>query len=36
MKAGFTGPEVLMAIESHILAKASHMGTYTMNPSLWG
>jgi hypothetical protein len=34
IKDGFSGPEVLTAMEGHILAKASHMGTYTMNPSL--
>lgn len=30
----FTGADVLAAIEGHILAQASHMGTYAMNPRL--
>ncbi len=28
----FTGPDVLQAIDGHILAKASITGTYTLNP----
>jgi Raf kinase inhibitor-like YbhB/YbcL family protein len=30
----FTGPDVLAAIATHILAKASLVGTYVMNPSV--
>jgi len=30
----FTGPEVLKAIEGHVLAKATISGTYTLNPRL--
>lgn len=30
----FTGPEVLAAIEGHVLAQASLTGTYTLNPRL--
>jgi Raf kinase inhibitor-like YbhB/YbcL family protein len=30
----FTGPEVLKAIEGHVLAKAAISGTYTLNPRL--
>jgi Raf kinase inhibitor-like YbhB/YbcL family protein len=30
----FTGPEVLKAIEGHVLAKAAITGTYTLNPRL--
>jgi Raf kinase inhibitor-like YbhB/YbcL family protein len=30
----FTGPDVLAAIEGHVLDKASYMGTYTMNRDL--
>ncbi|AZY50311.1 YbhB/YbcL family Raf kinase inhibitor-like protein [Bordetella avium] len=30
----FTGPEVLKAMEGHILAQASVTGTYTLNPAL--
>ncbi|MEM9069859.1 MAG: YbhB/YbcL family Raf kinase inhibitor-like protein [Myxococcota bacterium] len=30
----FTGPDVEKAIEGHVLAKASHMGTYSMNPDV--
>jgi Raf kinase inhibitor-like YbhB/YbcL family protein len=31
---GFGGPDVLAAIEGHVLAKASLTGTYTLNPRL--
>jgi len=27
----FTGPEAMLALKSHVLAKAVHMGTYSMN-----
>jgi Raf kinase inhibitor-like YbhB/YbcL family protein len=30
----FTGPDVLRAIEGHVLAKASLCGTYSLNPRL--
>ena len=30
----FTGPDVLKAIEGHVLAKAAITGTYTLNPRL--
>jgi Raf kinase inhibitor-like YbhB/YbcL family protein len=30
----FTGPDVLKAIEGHVLAKAAVAGTYTLNPRL--
>jgi Raf kinase inhibitor-like YbhB/YbcL family protein len=30
----FTGPDVLQAIEGHVLAKAAIAGTYTLNPRL--
>lgn len=30
----FSGQDALQAMQGHILAKASHMGTYTMNPKL--
>jgi len=30
----FTGPDVLKAIERHVLAKAAITGTYTLNPRL--
>jgi Raf kinase inhibitor-like YbhB/YbcL family protein len=32
----FSGPEVLAALEGHILAKARVTGTYTLNPALAG
>jgi Raf kinase inhibitor-like YbhB/YbcL family protein len=31
---GFSGPDVKKAIEGHILAEASIVGTYTLNPKL--
>ncbi|PID50355.1 MAG: YbhB/YbcL family Raf kinase inhibitor-like protein [Proteobacteria bacterium] len=34
LHGAFTGTEALAALEGHILAKASHMGTYSMNPKL--
>ena len=30
----FSGQDVLKKIEGHVLAKSSHMGTYSMNPSV--
>ena len=30
----FTGADALAAMEKHVLAKASHMGTYSMNPDV--
>lgn len=30
----FGGPEVLAAMEGHVLAKGSYIGTYTMNPDV--
>jgi hypothetical protein len=32
----FGGPEALAALQRHILAKGSWMGTYTLNPELRG
>ena len=32
----FGGPDALRALHSHILAKGSWMGTYTLNPELRG
>ncbi len=34
LDGAFTGSEALAAFESHVLAKASHMGTYSMNPKV--
>jgi len=34
LSGNFTGPDVLKAMEGHILAKAEWTGTYTLNPSL--
>lgn len=34
LKGAFTGQDALAAIEGHVLAKDSHMGTYTMNPEV--
>ena len=34
LEGAFTGPDVLAAIEGNILAKAEHMGTYSMNPAV--
>lgn len=33
---GFGGPEALAAIEGHVLAEASYLGTYTMNRDFGG
>ena len=32
----FGGPDVLKAIEGHVLAKAELMGTYALNPAVRG
>ncbi|MEM7798323.1 MAG: YbhB/YbcL family Raf kinase inhibitor-like protein [Chloroflexota bacterium] len=32
----FSGQDALQKIEGHVLAKASHMGTYSMNPAVTG
>lgn len=32
----FTGQDVSQAMEDHILASPSHMGTYSMNPAVNG
>ena len=34
LSGAFTGAEALAAIEGHVLAQASHVGTYTMNRDL--
>lgn len=34
LSGAFNGPEVLKAIEGHVLAKASLTGSYTLNPKL--
>ena len=34
LTASFTGPAVLTAMQGHILAQSSWMGTYTLNPNL--
>lgn len=34
MGARFTGSDAAMAIKNHVLAKASYMGTYSMNPDV--
>jgi Raf kinase inhibitor-like YbhB/YbcL family protein len=36
VEGDFTGPDVLSAIEGHVLAEAAIVGTYTLNPSLAG
>lgn len=36
VEGDFDGPEVLAAIEGHVLAQASITGTYTQNPRLMG
>ena len=34
LEGEFTGQDALNAMEGHILAKSSHMGTYSMNPEV--
>jgi Raf kinase inhibitor-like YbhB/YbcL family protein len=34
LPAGFSGQDALKAMQGHILASASHMGTYSMNPAV--
>ncbi len=34
LSGSFTGPEVLEAMQGHILASASVSGLYTLNPKL--
>jgi phosphatidylethanolamine-binding protein (PEBP) family uncharacterized protein len=34
LEGRFTGPDVLKAIEGHVLASAKITGTYTLNPRL--
>jgi len=34
LSGAFTGADALAAIDGHVIAEASHMGTYTMNPNL--
>jgi hypothetical protein len=36
VQGAFTGDEVRVALEGHILAEASLEGTYTLNPRLRG
>ncbi|NRA86479.1 MAG: hypothetical protein HRU28_03600 [Rhizobiales bacterium] len=31
LSGAFTGPEAVSTLENHVLAKAVHMGTYSMN-----
>ena len=34
LEGKFTGPDVLKAIEGHVIAKAQLTGAYTLNPRL--
>ena len=34
VEGNFTGPQVLRAIEGHVLDRASITGTYSLNPTL--
>ncbi|MCG8490534.1 MAG: YbhB/YbcL family Raf kinase inhibitor-like protein [Sneathiellales bacterium] len=34
LSGNFGGPELLAAMEGHILAKGSHVGTYSLNPDV--
>lgn len=36
LQGEFSGQDALKAMKSHILARASHMGTYSMNPAIDG
>ena len=36
LQGEFTGQDALEAMKGHILASASHMGTYSMNPAIEG
>jgi Raf kinase inhibitor-like YbhB/YbcL family protein len=36
LKGNFNGQDALQAMKGHILASASHMGTYSMNMSISG
>jgi len=36
LQGEFTGQDALEAMEGHVLARASHMGTYSMNPAVGG
>jgi Raf kinase inhibitor-like YbhB/YbcL family protein len=36
LQGAFTGQDALEAMKGHILASASHMGTYSMNPEIGG
>jgi Raf kinase inhibitor-like YbhB/YbcL family protein len=36
LEGEFTGQDALAAMEGHVLAKAEHVGTYTMNPAVKG
>lgn len=36
LEGEFTGQDALEAMQGHILASASHMGTYSMNPAIKG
>lgn len=35
LAGAFTAQDALQAMEGHVLAKATHMGTYTQNPDLY-
>jgi len=34
LQGAFSGQEALAAMQGHVLARASHMGTYSMNPAV--
>ena len=36
LQGDFTGQDALEAMQGHVLASASHMGTYSMNPAIGG
>ena len=36
LEGSFTGAEALEAMEGHVLAKQSHVGTYSLNPDVGG
>ena len=36
LEGSFTGAEALEAMEGHVLAKESHIGTYSLNPEVAG
>jgi Raf kinase inhibitor-like YbhB/YbcL family protein len=34
LSGAFTGSDAILAMQGHVLAQASHMGTYSMNPDI--